>query len=1009
MITPRRTAIVRVADLASLRATLIERVTTLAPERAADTCVLVPTHAAAEQLRRTIEDHVLTAQRPAIVWPRLVTRRDLYDEFEARLPGAERRLTSVEREVLFGAIARELVDHGVEPPFRLRPGLVTEMLALYDHVRRLGRGIDEFERNVTADLAREQDTDRGAARLLQQTRFLVAAYREYESQLGERTLADEHVLRARLLTEVAPTPIARLIVAVADRLAQPEGFWPADLDLLARVPGLASLEVVATEAMLASGFLERLHAALPDAVEERGATAPARVPRLVVPAAHGVGGTLLFSARDREEELIGVARRLKADRRDNRDVPLHRTALVVRRPLPYLYLARQVFADAGVPFEAWDALPLAAEPFAAAVDLVLDVVASDFARPSLLALVRAPHFTLTPDADAGLPIAGAAARAVTAFDTALADARYLGGLPRLRELVARFSGVEVPRSREERRQHGAAPLARAVLAAVEPLAVLGEERPLVDQAATLVAWLRRHSRAPQADDETRARRLRVRAAVLATLDGLSRAHARYDPAATTDVAGLTIAIRHGLGNQTLAIDNAGVGLQILDQHAARFGDFDDVQLLGLVDGEWPERVPANVLYPAALLQPLEPLPAIADPRRRERDSLAAARAAFRDLARSPAIALRASTFVLEQDAVVEPSVLADELGPLGLMIETREPPAARVTVSDALALTPRRADVGAPGVQVWARARLRADDRGTMTFRGHAGPWRPARISVSRLERYLDCPFRYFASEVLRLEEQPEDEDTRTPLERGRFLHELWERFFAEWQRRGHGRIAPPLLPEARALFETMCEEALATLAPTEAALERHRLLGSAVSAGIAHRVFSMEADLDEPIAERLLEFPIQGEFRFIARDGTTRVVPLSAKVDRVDVLRGGVLRVVDYKSKNTPDVKQALQLPIYSSLAREVLQAQRGGQWHLGEAMYVSFEGDKAITPLRAKGRSLDELVADAQARLLTTIDDITRGAFPASPARKSLCGPCSYRTVCRLEYVERQEPADE
>ena len=39
-----------------------------------------------------------------------------------------------------------------------------------------------------------------------------------------------------------------------------------------------------------------------------------------------------------------------------------RTAVVFQRPLPYLYLARSVFADAGQPYQALDSLPLAAEP-----------------------------------------------------------------------------------------------------------------------------------------------------------------------------------------------------------------------------------------------------------------------------------------------------------------------------------------------------------------------------------------------------------------------------------------------------------------------------------------------------------------------------------------------------------------------------------------------------------------------------------------------------------------------
>jgi hypothetical protein len=37
--------------------------------------------------------------------------------------------------------------------------------------------------------------------------------------------------------------------------------------------------------------------------------------------------------------------------------------------------------------------------------------------------------------------------------------------------------------------------------------------------------------------------------------------------------------------------------------------------------------------------------------------------------------------------------------------------------------------------------------------------------------------------------------------------------------------------------------------------------------------------------------------------------------------------------------------------------------------------------------------------------MDDIARGRFSASPAKRSLCAPCPYRAVCRLEIVERVE----
>src|SRR4029077_3396499 len=101
----------------------------------------------------------------------------------------------------------------------------------------------------------------------------------------------------------------------------------------------------------------------------------------------------------------------------------------------------------------------------------------------------------------------------------------------------------------------------------------------------------------------------------------------------------------------------------------------------------------------------------------------------------------------------------------------------------------------------WARLRLATRDREAAQFLGEAGAWVLPRVSVSRLEQYLKCPFQFYASNVLKLEEEPEDEVARSPLERGQFLHELFETFFHEWQLRGRARITPDTIDEARELF----------------------------------------------------------------------------------------------------------------------------------------------------------------------------------------------------------------
>src|SRR5512145_882665 len=94
-------------------------------------------------------------------------------------------------------------------------------------------------------------------------------------------------------------------------------------------------------------------------------------------------GGLRRSGRVRVSRPRGRARRSRAadqTARAHGPVRLERIAVVFQRPLPYLYLARQVFTAARIPYQASDALPLAAEPFAAALDLLFVVAAEDATR-----------------------------------------------------------------------------------------------------------------------------------------------------------------------------------------------------------------------------------------------------------------------------------------------------------------------------------------------------------------------------------------------------------------------------------------------------------------------------------------------------------------------------------------------------------------------------------------------------------------------------------------------------
>jgi inactivated superfamily I helicase/CRISPR/Cas system-associated exonuclease Cas4 (RecB family) len=986
VITPRITRLVRVADLQGMHAHLAACTAAAEPRR---TAIIVPTRGSAEVLRQTLEHRCLKSVASAIVLPDIVTRGEFYERLHARLVDAPPRLTDFEREVLFRRSALDAASRGVPPPFRLRAGLIVEMLAFYDELRRRDKNIGAFERLMTASLEPSADSDRGAERLLRLTRFLVSAFTIFEERLAAIDRIDEHGLRARLLRAGADAlrdgcGYAHVVVTVADQAADPRGLWLADYDLLARMPGLASLDVLATENILATGFHQRIHDMLPGIVEERIGPR-AQLPALAVPdSPHDRPGRRGFVCRDREEELVDVARRAK----QRGLASLDRTAIVYQRPLPYLYLARQVFADAQLPYQALDALPLAAEPFAAAIDLVFSFLLAEGTRATLVALLASPHWRFAV-ADRHID-----REDVAAADHRLREIKYVGGWDRLASLAddAADSAAAEPASRSARSR-----AARSISALRAAADAAVELRPILDataasaQISALLSFITRHERLPQPRDSWHAGHLRARAGVLTALESLHDAHRLHDDAPVPS-SELANTVRRWIEGQTFSPQTGSHGLRLLDAPSAAYSDVDELRLVGVVESDWPERSGRSIFYPASLLSQLGwPIDA---------DRLAAARARFHDLLHLPCRRVSLSSFTLEDDAIVPASAFLEELDDEDLPIE-REPLtlAPRIFLHEALAEEPLAANALTGSPREWLDLRASRSLGSSAMYHGSAGAREPAVYAVSSIERYLDCPFKYFAGHVLRLPEERAEESGLTPLERGQFLHEVFEAFFGEWQASGRGALTMENIADALSLFERIAERQLSTLPESDRALERTHLLGSAAAPGLAERAFAFEIEHGGMVIERLLEHELDGAFVFTTGAGS-RTVRLRAKADRIDLLGDGTLRVVDYKLGKAPKPARALQLPIYGVCAQQSLEGRHGRTWTLGRAGYVAFREKNAFVALGGSS-TLQEAVDAGQERLLAAIDAIEQGEFPPDPDEPFICTRCGYASVCRKDYV--------
>ncbi|MEP6915564.1 MAG: PD-(D/E)XK nuclease family protein, partial [Acidobacteriota bacterium] len=378
----------------------------------------------------------------------------------------------------------------------------------------------------------------------------------------------------------------------------------------------------------------------------------------------------------------------------------------------------------------------------------------------------------------------------------------------------------------------------------------------------------------------------------------------------------------------------------------------------------------------------------------------AARARFHDLLTLATTRVTVSIFTLEDDAIVPASSFLEELETAGLPVE-RVPAEvrSRVFLHEALAEDPLAAGALAGPPLEWLAMRASRSATGGGRFHGEAGARESAVYAVSHIERYLECPFKYFATYILKLPEERDEESGLTPQERGQFLHDVFETFFRAWQSSGKGSLTSGNITEAVALFEDVAEARLATLPESDRALERTYLLGSAAASGLAERAFAFEIEQGGDVVERLLEHELTGTFAFTTAAGP-RTVRLRAKADRIDLLADGTLRLVDYKLGKAPKSGRALQLPVYGVCAEQALEGRHGRSWTLGRAGYVAFREKRPFCELGGSS-SLEEAVAAGQERFLAAIDGIERGEFPVKPDEPFLCTRCGYASVCRKDYV--------
>jgi ATP-dependent helicase/DNAse subunit B len=274
------------------------------------------------------------------------------------------------------------------------------------------------------------------------------------------------------------------------------------------------------------------------------------------------------------------------------------------------------------------------------------------------------------------------------------------------------------------------------------------------------------------------------------------------------------------------------------------------------------------------------------------------------------------------------------------------------------------------------------------------------RFSPSSLDRYLQCPFQFFAERTLRLSAPPASPDDRiNEALKGEIIHCTIARWAA-----GNGE-------DIERVFETVFAAACgkAGIRPNfSAEVMRIQLLADL-------KRFASHAASKKPL-DGFHFGPPESEFEYVVEPGAEKPFRVAGRIDRHETSDAGAAVVVDYKYSSKERIARMieeheqgvrLQGPLYLlGLEKQkglvpagvVLYGLRNGISRRGWCVPEVASGDPDLTPIGAK--ELRRMLERAAESTLQIVREIRSGRIEVKPREVQFCRDyCAYREVCRVE----------
>lgn len=308
--------------------------------------------------------------------------------------------------------------------------------------------------------------------------------------------------------------------------------------------------------------------------------------------------------------------------------------------------------------------------------------------------------------------------------------------------------------------------------------------------------------------------------------------------------------------------------------------------------------------------------------------------------------------------------------------------------------------------------------------------------SASGLSVYGNCPYRFFAQRVLRLEPRGEAALDLQAIDAGKLLHDILRRFFERHRREPlhrldrkklqkelaniaddvfdeHERVVPPLNRQIwkidREIRKILLDQVLLYELEMQEAAEGHEVLPAYFEVAFG----GMKSAAKDPDSK---EEPLELTRKTFVGEETIKI---SGQIDRVDVAGDDTLIAYDYKlstgsSRSDIVSGRSLQLPIYLEALEKLILPEhpiagggyyviRGAQDRRNKGLYRASQLD--YLRLRAKNSVFTDedwqrIRSEVVKRIWEFLDGMRAGRFDVDPSeRLKTCRFCDYSAVCRYD----------